>query len=442
VATFCDPNLIVKRKSPGELAGWITFVIVSACLVTFIAVTLGVDLVFAQIDRAVDRGWVPHGLTFVLAFCMIAAWLPPGSLSRPLRVAVVLPGVHALVVALAWPAWHAVSRFINDRSTTSELATHFPVALAAGGTIVMFIAFACLVARRRSGEWLHGFVMLALSELLLLGLWLPISCVVWPGGAGEWWSNADPVIVDVSSRVALTVVPPTIVALGFTAFALRRPTQLLLARPLIIALVGAACFVAVAARLGASAREMLLYSNQLPILLTGMVVAIGALIIFGVALAVRSYAAQHAFQRKRRAEGVIVLDDNAPAFGFEITSWLRGPRVVQRSFAVNIAGATIPISGAHLIAPLAQATTQLHIGESLAVLRPGDRVTIAGHTSASGDPFRTSAAPITDQLFIAPADRGASGFVHVALAMWRPCVAYLLIVVAVALPALAALAAT
>jgi hypothetical protein len=442
VAMFCDPNMIVNRKSPGQLADWVTFVVASACLVTFVAVTLGVNLVFTQIDRAVDRGWVPWGLTFVVAFCVIAAWLPPAKLSRALRVAVVLPGVHALVVALAWPAWHALSRFVNDRNTASDIATRFPIALAAGGTIVAFIAFASLVARRRSGEWLHGFIMLALSELLLLGLWLPISVNLWPGGQGDWWTSADPVVVDAASRVALTVVPPTIVAFAFTAFALRKPASLLGMRPVIIALVCGGCLAAFGTRINASAREMVLYSNLLPILLTAMIVAIAALVIFGIALAVRSYVAQHSFRRKRRVEGVIVVEDDAPVFGFEITSWLRGPRVVQRPFAVNVAGATIPVNGAHLVASLPDATTQVELGESFAVLRGGDRVLIAGHSHASGDPFRTSAAPLAGELFIAPADRASSGFAHVALAMWRPCVAYLLIVVAVALPALAALAAT
>jgi hypothetical protein len=45
-----------NRKSAGELATWITVVIVSACFVTFVGVTLGVNLVFNQIDRAIDRG--------------------------------------------------------------------------------------------------------------------------------------------------------------------------------------------------------------------------------------------------------------------------------------------------------------------------------------------------------------------------------------------------
>ena len=442
MTTFADPAQIVDRKSPGKLDDWIGFVVAGASIVTFVSVALGVDLVFNQIDRAVDRGWVPYGLTFIAAFCVLAAWLPPARFSRSLRGAVLLPAIHCLIVALAWPAWHGLARFINDPSTATELATQFPVAPAAAATIGGFIVFACAVARRRSGEWLHGFIMLALTELLLLGLWLPISCSIWPGGAGEWWTPAEPLLVDVTGRVALSAVPPTVIALAFTAFALRRPAKLLELRRLFGMLALALLVVAFAFRADASAREMVLYSNLMPMLLTAMIVAIAALLIFGVALGVRASRAQRRFTRNKRSDGVIVVDGDEPAAGFEITSWLRGPRIVQRPFAVCIAGATIPVRGAHLVATLPPATSQLRTGESYAVLRPGDRVMIAGHNDASGDPFRTSAAPIANQLFVAPADRASTGFAHVALAMWRPCVAYLLIVVAVALPALAALAAT
>jgi hypothetical protein len=299
-----------------------------------------------------------------------------------------------------------------------------------------------VAARRRTGEWLHGFIMLALCELLLVGLWVPISCAVWSGGENPWWTYSEPVVVDIAPRVALSVVPPTLVALGFTALALRRPGLVLASRRVVIAVVLALLGFAMIARANAGAREMVMYSNLVPLLLTGMVVAIAALIFFGIALAVGYHRGQRALRRQRRTEGVIVDDDDAPAFGFEITSWLRGPRIVQRPFAVSITGATIPVRGAHLIAPLPAATTQLEIGETYAVLRPGDRVTIAGHGHASGDPFRTSAAPLAGELFVAPCERTGSAFTHVALAMWRPCVAYLLIVVAVAIPALAALAGT
>ncbi|HEY5921010.1 MAG TPA: hypothetical protein VIV11_05035 [Kofleriaceae bacterium] len=433
----------MNRKRPGELAGWAVALIIAACCVTFAGVALGVDLVYGMIDPAVvKRGWVPYALTYVTAFCVLVAWLPPARLSRALRVAVLLPAVHAFVIGLAWPAWHALSRFFTNHTSTSELVTRFPLAAVVGASLVGFLGFALIVARRRSGEWQHGFVMLALSELLLLGLWLPISIAIDPGG-GDWWSSGQPLVDDALGRALFTVIPPTVIAATFAAAGMLQPARLLAARSRIIGFVGALFAIALVTRADASAREMLLYSNLLPLLFAAMFVAIAALVLFGIALALRSYRAHRAFTKQRSSDGVIVLDDDqAPVAGFEITSWLRGPRVLQRPFAVSIAGGTIPVRGAHIVAALPAATTQLEIGEAYAALRPGDRVRIAGHSAAGGDPFRTSAAPLAGELFVAPFERASSGFTHVALAMWRPCVAYLLIVVAIALPALAAFAAT
>lgn len=445
---FCDPALIVKRSSPGKLAGTIAFVVGLACVVTFIGVTLGVHLVGRQIDRAVSEigrlsyGWLSYSLTFVVAFWILLSWLPPARLSRALRVAVLLPGAHALVVALAWPAWLQLSRFVTDRSSASALVTDYPLAQVVGLTLAGFAAFSLVIARRRSGEWLHGFVMLALTELLLLGLWLPISCAAWPGGAGTWWTPEAPLMAHVAPRVAFTIAPPTVLAFAYTALALRRPAQLLAWRRVTLPAIGVLLTVALMTRLVASAREMVLYSNLLPLLLTAMIVAIAALVMFGIALAVRGVLAHRAFARMKRVDGVIVEDGSEPALGFEITSWLRGPRTVQRTFAISTPAGTIPVSGAHLVAVLPAATTQLEVGECIAVLRPRDRVVVAGTGTATGAPFRSSAAPLAGELYVAPADRPAVGFSHVALAMWRPAVAYLLIVVAVAIPALAALAAT
>jgi hypothetical protein len=418
-------------------------VVLAACVVTFAAVTVGTQLALGQIHHGVDRGWLPLGLTFVVAFWILASWLPPARFSRALRVAVLLPGAHAIVVALAWPAWTALSRFVDDPNAASALVTDFPIARVVVASLAAFAAFAMLVARKRSGEWLHGFIMLALSELLLLGLWLPVSCSLWPGGESDWWTSYEPIIAEVAPRVAWTVVPPTLAALAFTALALRRPRQLLQQRKLIGLGVAVAIVVAVASRLDPPARVMVLYSNVLPLLLAATVVAVCALILYGAALAVRSARLRRAFAAHKRSEGVIVRDgDDTPVLGFEITSWLRGPRTVQRGFAVSTPAGTIPISGAHLVASLPAETTQLRVGECIAVLRPGDRVAIAGHADAAGDPFRTSAAPLAGESYVAALDHQATGFAHVALAMWRPCIAYLLIVVAVALPALAALAAT
>jgi hypothetical protein len=440
--TFRDPALDVTRNRAGQLAGWIGFVIAAACVVTFAAVTIGVDLVVRQIDRAVDRSWIQNGLTFVVAFGLLAAWLPPSRMSRALRLAVHLPALHAGVIALAWPAWTELARFVTDPALASPLATGFPLAAIVTATLAANAGFALLVARPRTGEWLHGFVMLALCELLVLGLWLPISCAAWPGGSEEWWAASEPVIASIASRVLLTAVPPLAVACAFTALGLRRPSALLALRGPIAYVVLTLLGLAVAVRLDASARVLVLYANLMPILLVAVFVAVLALVLYGAALAVREYRLARGLARRRRTTGLIVADDAEPAIGLEITSWLRGPRTLQRTFSVSTADGMLPVHGAHLVATLPLATTQLRVGEAIAVLRPGDHVTIAGYDAATGDPFRTSAAPIAGELFVAPVDAGSNLAAHVALAIWRPCVAYLLIVVAVAIPALAALSAS
>src|SRR5688500_7192918 len=114
-------------------------------------------------------------------------------------------------------------------------------------------------------------------------------------------------------------------------------------RSAIMQLVGITFLVALLVRMGASAREMVLYSNLVPVLLAGAIVAVAALMLFGVTLWWRSYRMQLLFARYPRVDGVILEDDPEPAVGIEITSWLRGPRLVQRPFAISTARGTIPV---------------------------------------------------------------------------------------------------
>ena len=102
----------------------------------------------------------------------------------------------------------------------------------------------------------------------------------------------------------------------------------------------------------------------------------------------------------------------------------------------------VPIDGARLVTAIDPSTTALRAGESLGVVRAGDAIAIAGHRHAErGDPFRTQAAAVVgDDVVIAPRALPRLGFADAALALWRPAIAYLVILVAVAGPALAALA--
>ena len=246
---------------------------------------------------------------------------------------------------------------------------------------------------------------------------------------------------DAGARVAFVVAPPTLIAIGFTVIALRRPSWLIASTGALGGALGMLMLVAVSARLDASGRVMLLYSNFVPVMLAAAVVAIFALMVLGGVTWWRARSMHRSFTARERRGGTITPDSDEPVIGLEITSWLRGPRVVQRGFALQTSVGTLPVRGAHLVAGLPAATTQLRVGERLKVLAPGDEVQIAGHGDASGDPFRTSAAPLADGMFVAPAALDKPGFPSVALVLWRPCVAYLLIVSAIAVPALAALLA-
>jgi hypothetical protein len=435
-------EMSVMRQPAGMLAPWVVLVITIACAVTFVGVTLGAALLWDQLPSWTDLGAFRHGLTFFISFWLLVTFLPQWQLARSLRVAVLLPVAHAIVIVCAWPVWHMVSPLALDPDATTRFAARFPLALAAGGGALVFGAAAWVIARRRSGDWVHGFAMLALAELLLLGLWIPIACSSWPGGAAEQWSQTQPLLDDLGARLAFTLIPPTVLALGFTALALRRPAALKASRGgldvgLVILFV-----VAVFVRATASARVLLLYSNFLPVLLAAALVAMASLVALGGVTWRRTSVTHRAFTSRERRGGTVVDDGDDPVIGLEITSWLRGPRVIQRPFSVHTSMGTLPVRGAHLVAMIPAATTQLRTGESIEVLGPGEDVQIAGHGDAGGDPFRTSAVPLADAMYVAPASLASDGFASAALVMWRPCVAYLLIVSAIAVPALAALTAT
>jgi hypothetical protein len=434
-------ELSLTRQPAGMLPPWVRTVIALACVVSFTSVTVGTQLLWDQLPAWVDLGYFRYGLTFYITFWILVSFFPPWPMSRAMRVAVLLPLAHAVMIACSWPVWNAVSQFVRDADATSSFATRFPIALVVLGTAAVFAVIAMLAARRRTGEWIHGFTMLALAELLLLGLWIPIACAAWPGGLGEWWSTQEPLLADAPSRIAFVIAPPTIVAIAFTVMALRRPSWLVSSHGTLAGVLGMLLLVAVSTRLDASGRVMLLYSNFVPVLLAAALVAVSALTVLGGVTWWRGWRMHRTFMARERRGGTVATDHEQPAVGLEITSWLRGPRVVQGPFTVSTSVGTLPVRGAHLVSAIPAATTQLKIGERLTLLKDGDEVLIAGQSEDGGDPFRTSAAPLADEMFVAPAAVDKPGFANVALVMWRPCVAYLLIVSAVAVPALAALLA-
>jgi hypothetical protein len=329
------------------------------------------------------------------------------------------------------------------------LAAWFPFATVALIAIPATALVAAVIARGRKGEWPHAFAMLSLALLLLVGLWMPIALEIWGQSPSDSWVT-DPtleqwvpreerLLPNPLSMTLLVVVPPAIVAIAYAGLALRRSRWLAAHRMHVIVLLSVLLSAALIARMNSQARPMVLYSNFVPLMLVGLLVAVCALVVLALSMLVRGYRLRHHFASHERIVGVVHADGGEPVFGIELPSWLRGPRLLQRPFAIATSVGTIPVTGAELVAPLPATTTLLGRDESIGLIHPGDTVVVAGQTKDEGGPFRSSSAPLAGSLYVAPADVERAGFVSAALAMWRPCVAYLLIVTAVALPGLAAL---
>jgi hypothetical protein len=285
--------------------------------------------------------------------------------------------------------------------------------------------------------------------LLLLGLWLPIALSIWgqtpydtwitdPASEG-WRTYAEALLPHPLRMRLLIVIPPRVMAIAYTTLSIRRARWVSERRKGFVFAVSVMLAIAILIRTSAPAAPMVLYSNFITLLLVGVLVAVSALLVLALSMLVRGYRLRRRFASRERIVGVVHADGNEPVFGLESPSWLRGPRLLQRTFSISTSQGPIPVTGAELVAPLPVTTTLIGRDENLGLIHPGDTVIVAGQTQDEGGPFRSSSAPLAGSLYVAPADVERAGLVSAGLAMWRPCVAYLLIVTAVALPGLAAL---
>ena len=206
-------------------------------------------------------------------------------------------------------------------------------------------------------------------------------------------------------------------------------------RPVIITALCVLAVAALGAYVGWSDPAARTFHYFLCVPLALVVVSGAALAALGVARWLEIVAARHALRAGALA-GTIA--DDGVAARVEIASWLRGPRTIVRAFAVATRHGDVLVPGGHLVAALDPATTLLARGESRASLRSGDRVVLAGFGDGRGDdahPFRASAAPVArGRVVIARA--GEPLRPSIGLALWRPSVAYLIVIVAIAIPAL------
>lgn len=424
-----DPVMML-RAGPGTLPVWSRWTIGIASIVTVVAIALGGALLSGELAwEQTASYWLREDLAFVTALVIVGCFGPPAKLSRFLRLAVLLPVIHAVLVVCVWRVWETAARQLAEHSDGRALAAWFPFWSVIGLACVGVVATSVLVARRR--EWLHALTTLTLSTLLLVGLWMPIVAAM--TGNDGWWVGRGTLLPHAGRATMFVTLPPLITATVFTYVSLRRPIWY--AKVVVLSLLG----VAGLCRMGASAAAMVVYANFIPILLVAMLLAAGSLIALATVTVVRGIRTRRTFASRERIVGVVDHADAGPVISLEIASWLRAPRVIQRPFSIATSAGVIPVSGAELVAPLPAATTLLSRGETIGIIHGGDPIVVAGHARDAGDPFRSSAAPLSGELWIAPADVERDGLTSMTLAMWRPSVAYLLIITAVALPGLAAL---
>jgi len=330
----------------------------------------------------------------------------------------------------------------------------FDVPIAAA--LAAMLGATCLAAlvvqrqRRRLDAWIRTLVVIALVELLLLGLWLPLVSWWWQSHEGVGW------VWDIDRRrfllgstpglIALVLVPPLVIATVFAAVASRRPELVRRTRWSWMTLLALLFAGAVIARFASSASGYFVYINLVHFLAASVFVAAVALGTLVSSLWWRGWRARRRLARDPAPViGVIPGAPHSPdgvVACLELDGWLSGPRALVDSFEVTTAAGPIPIPiGAELAASVPTVSSVLHVGEAVAVLRRGDRVVVGGLVEPAPDhPFRSSSAlvPGPAGVVVRRHDDHGDGFTTAALVAWRPCVAFLAILTAVAIPGLVA----
>jgi hypothetical protein len=437
-------------RYPGDVSPRVYAMIVTACIATVVLAFSGMRAMWEYVEWVQepyfempgrDAFWFTTALGLATCAALAIAWWPAFRIARVLRVALALPIVHlvALVVAaVSWSLlkgelWHDVMTFTwrkYDRYVAVSLPSLSLIAAAFATMVLVAIAI-----KRRHGEWAHATVMLALSYLLLIGLWLPIvSRLAISVDGGDWsWAPRVERVLDAEQLARTALLPPAFGAIAFTVLAFRTPQLFARMRSTIRIATRVMFGIAMIVALTLPDKGWLVYLESSYLVMFGIALAIASLLLLGCVSWIGSVRANRRSKQLTYIEGMIAYDEEDEVARFEITSSLRGPRLVTRPFVVTTAHGNIPVSGAKVLAPVPAETTTLEIGEHTGVLAPGDRVVIAARsTTDGGHPFRSSDA--TDVLLVASQYARSYRLSDIVLVGWRPALAYLAILTAVAAP--------
>lgn len=427
--------------------------LVGGAMITTLVIAMLVPMLLLQVDPngRFDHDSLRYGLGVVAGLMIAIAYVSRSSVAVAARVAILLPLVHLVVMGAAWMGWTVLWPSLPHAHEQVPLVDAIPISVVVAVLAAVIAIAARLIARRGRREVVHVVVMIALVEVLLLGLWLPIaSHLVLPSGLAEQWNAGSRMLASPACMLTVALVPPTACAILYAAIVTRRARWATRLRPFVVTWLFVMLVAGIGIRMRASAMELMVYLNLLPWLLATTLVAVAANVQLSLSGLIS--ARRHRFLVSRAARqytGVIVGAEDEIVGSVEIRSWLRGPEVMVHGFEIDTVHGAIPVPpGAILAAPLPLATSVLRRGEGSVLLRGGAIVGLSGlSTPAGGAPFRGTIAPIADgaEIVVGPEDdlpSGlASGLGQAALAAWRPCVAYLVIFVIAALPALAGLIA-
>ena len=323
-----------------------------------------------------------------------------------------------------------------------DLIATLPPALALGAAVIVGATIVGYVHARVPG-WLHGLQCGGLAGLFALGTWLPIAAAL--GTSRRHLTEAQLARLTDATSLPLVLGPPIVVAVALGVVGAVRPSLLARTRSPLLLMAGFMAAVAVLTRLDASHAAQARYAQLAPLLVATGVVACATLVAVVLANVARTRALAHRFAAITH-EGTVVSVDSLGAVlaHVETAGWLRAPRVVaQRCWVVAPTWRTDVLVGTELALPLPLLSTRLGVGQGVAVLRAGERVTLAGFVPAAatdGHPFRAMPllTPGARGTVLRRADEPAPGAIaDLLLAQWRPCVAYLLVTSVVAIVALA-----